>query len=402
MIITGLIVEYNPFHNGHAYHINKSRSLTNPNLVIAVMSGNFVQRGEPAIINKWDRTKMALNHGVDLVIELPTIYATSSAENFAYGAILALNSINADFLVFGSESNDIEKMKEIASISLDEPPKVSKELQCQLNKGLSFMQANQIAYEKILPHLSSIIAKPNNILGVNYLKALKKLNSKIKPLTIKRKSSNYHDLEISNISSATAIRNNLTDLSTIKCALPDISYQILEESIKYNDTLKLNDLSNIIITLLRRSSLEDLYELPDMEQGMAELIMNSAYNNIDLEGLVEDCTSKRYSSSRIRRVIIRFLLKITNNDLMKSQATTKIPYLRVLGLNSSKSKLIKEWKNEVECSIIQKTSNFLPEDSLSRLIWDIDLRATDIYCANLNSENYRVTKKDFSHPLIVI
>jgi len=246
MKVLGIVVEYNPFHNGHLYHLQASRASCRADCVVGVMSGNFTQRGEPAIINKWARTEMALLNGVDLVIELPCAYAMASAEYFAFGAVKLLDSLGAvDTLCFGSESGNIQKLAEVASILADEPILYKQALKTSLASGKSFPAARQEALSNYLnsllgrDYLSDAITSPNNILGIEYLKALIKLNSKIVPISIERKGSGYHSLELSGeICSATAIRktlaeNNWSDAKQLlACALPKQSLAILEREIE--------------------------------------------------------------------------------------------------------------------------------------------------------------------------
>ncbi|MGO1820465.1 MAG: tRNA(Met) cytidine acetate ligase, partial [Senegalia sp. (in: firmicutes)] len=209
MKIVGLVTEYNPFHNGHKYHLERSKYETNCDYSIAIMSGNFVQRGEPAICDKWSRAKMAIDSGVDLVIELPTLYSTMSAEFFSYGAIKILDSLNSiDFISFGSETNDLKKLNSISKILAFEPLEFKYSLKKYLNEGNVFPKARSLALKEILKDkdLDKIINNPNNILAIEYMKSLIKLKSTIKAHSIKRISSNYNDKNLTGeISSATAI-----------------------------------------------------------------------------------------------------------------------------------------------------------------------------------------------------
>ena len=194
MKIAGIITEYNPFHNGHIEHIKKTKEITNSSHIISLMSGSFVQRGEPAIIDKWSRAKTAIQNGVDLVIELPVVYSVQTAELFSYGAISILDSLNiVDSIAFGSESGNVDNLKNIANVLLQESPLFKKDLKFSLKEGKSFAQSRSIAIEKEMLRnnksdleIKSLIRSPNNILGIEYLKALKKLDSKIIPLTYKR------------------------------------------------------------------------------------------------------------------------------------------------------------------------------------------------------------------------
>jgi predicted nucleotidyltransferase len=399
MIITGIVAEYNPFHNGHGYHLDESVKLTNPDLIIAIMSGNFVQRGEPAILDKWTRTKMALLNGVDLVVELPTIYATSSSDNFAYGSILALKAINANNFVFGSETNNIKELWEIAKISNNEPSIFKAEIKKFLNEGFSYPEAFHKAFIKLYPDLQTHLTESNNILGISYLKSLIKLSLDTKPLSIKRIDNKYHDKEIKSISSATAIRNKISNLKVIETAMPNISFSVIKNKVNKKEFICLKDFEDIIFYLIKSASLDELSNLPEIEVGMPELLKNNIFQVDNIKDFINSCTSKRYPSSRIQRLLIRILLQISTDLYEKSLIQENLPYIRVLGMNINKSKKIKEWQSKVRVPIIQKTANYEPKDSFSKLSWELDLKATDIY---FNTKKLRTTyfdRQDFVYPI---
>ena len=240
MKISGIIVEYNPLHNGHVFHINKTKELTNSDLIIAVMSGNFNQRGIPSIIDKWTKTKLALQNGVDIVLELPSIYALSSAEFFSYGAVSLLNSLGVvDSLCFGSEAGDITLLETIAEVLVHEPNDYKALLRRELDKGLLFPKARSLAlvehlvnktdYDKY--YLEEQLNSSNNILGIEYIKSLKRLNSSIKPYTIKRQGGSYNSENLNEIfSSATSIRRVLSanqDILNLNHHVPESVYKEL-------------------------------------------------------------------------------------------------------------------------------------------------------------------------------
>ena len=210
--VLGIVAEYNPFHNGHLYQLNYSKKITNSKYSVAVISGNFTQRGSTSLIDKWSKAEMAIKNGIDLIIELPLLYSISSAENFADGAIKILNSLGiVDYISFGTESGDISSLKTISDILVSEPEKYKSFLTAELNMGLSFPKARANALSMYLHNSkvnANILSSPNNILGVEYLKALKKYNSSIIPLTLKRTSVDYNETTYkNNIASSTAIRN---------------------------------------------------------------------------------------------------------------------------------------------------------------------------------------------------
>ena len=229
--VLGIISEYNPFHNGHLYHLENSKKITGCDYSIAIMSGNFTQRGSTSVVNKWEKTKMALSNGIDLVIELPVLYSISSSENFADGAIKILNSLGiVDCVSFGSETADINVLNTIADVLYSEPNEYKNILSHELKKGLSFPKARENAllmYINDIRNYSGVLSSPNNILAIEYLKALKKYKSTIKPFCIKRFESDYNSNNFSNnIASATAIRNLIKSRSfyIIKDLVPPSTY----------------------------------------------------------------------------------------------------------------------------------------------------------------------------------
>ena len=270
--ILAIICEYNPFHNGHLYQLNESIKLVNPDYVVCIMSGNFVERGNTALINKWARTEMALNAGVDMVIELPTVYSISSAENFASGAIKILNSLNCDtYLSFGSESGDISVLNKFAEILYREPAEYVTMLNHELSKGLSFPKARENAmllYINDIRNSATVLSGSNNILALEYLKQIMKTGNKITPITIKRIGTEYNSLSSSNnIASATAIRELLLQKKSVKNLMPKSSYSILKDELGNGRfVLDVAQFEKQIIYKLRCMSVEQIANLPDVSE----------------------------------------------------------------------------------------------------------------------------------------
>lgn len=350
MKITGLITEYNPFHLGHEFHINSSKQKTDCDYTICIMSGNFVQRGIPAIVDKWSRTKMALLGGVDLVLELPTIYSVSSAEYFAFGAISTLNSLNiVDNICFGSECGDVTTLKKIAEILVNEPLEFKKDLKEQLNLGLSFPKARSIAIEKYIKNsnifnidnIEHILNSPNNILAIEYCKSLFKLKSNINPITITRQGSGYNDdnLNQDNFSSASSIRKAITEKSLESCinVLPKYAYEILKNS-------KISDVDRMFFYVKYKllSNPQFLSNIPDANEGLGNKILNNIGNFNNFDEFIMSCKSKRYSYTRISRVLCQCFLSLSKEDILLSKS--KPQYIRVLGLNKNGAKILKEIK----------------------------------------------------------
>lgn len=237
--VLGIVAEYNPFHNGHLYHLEKTKEDTGSHYTVAIMSGNFTQRGSTSLMDKWSKAQAAINNGVDLVIELPVLYATSSAENFAEGAIKILDSLGVvDYLSFGAETPDISILDTCADVLLHEPKQYKTLLSHELSKGVSYPKARENAlmmYLNDIRRFANVLSSPNNILGIEYLKAMKKLNSTLTPYVVPRSEVGYHDLNYSkNIASSTAIRNMIKNdgFNALSNLMPSSSYSILMKNAK--------------------------------------------------------------------------------------------------------------------------------------------------------------------------
>ena len=371
--ILGIITEYNPFHNGHLYHLKESKKQTNCQYSICVMSGNFTQRGSTSIIDKWSKAKMAIQNGVDLVIELPTLYAISSAENFAYGAIKVLDSLNiVTDISFGTESNNINLLDNISHLLLTEPEEFKALLNEELGKGVSSLYNN-------------ILFSPNNILGIEYLKALKKLNSKITPHIINRIESDHNSIDIkNNIVSSSAIRNIISknqNLEILKNLMPENSYNILIENFESGHIV--TDISGFekeIIYSLRQMSTQDISKLADVKEGLEYKIKDAANSCNNLDTFFDIVKSKRFTHTRLQRILLYSLLNITKEDMLLSKKIT--PYIHVLGLNSNGRNLLSQIsKTNPELRIITSVKKF--ENTCTDLnlkhILEKDILATNIY-----------------------
>ena len=406
-MVLGIIAEYNPFHNGHLYHLLKSKEKANADYVIAVIGGNFTQRGEPSFLDKWSKTEMALKNGVDLVIELPTLYSTSSAENFADGAIKILNSLNiVDCVSFGTETDNLAKLNSIATVLHEEPKDFRAILESELKKGLSFPKAREYALNKYLnSNESKILNSPNNILAIEYLKALKKYKSNIRPIAIKRKDSGHLTLDYTgSITSATAIRNMLKTNNTknIKNVLTPASYTILKDELKNGHYV--SDISlfeKIIIYKLRTMSLSEISNIPDVSEGLENLIKKAANSCNSIDEIINIVRSKRYTETRIKRILLYVLLNITKKDMILSKRTR--PYIRILGFNENGKKLVSQIsKNNPALSIITSVKKFLdskPNKSLKTLI-DIDIYATNVYTIGFQNDSWN--NLDYTKKIIQI
>ena len=403
--VLGIVGEYNPFHNGHLYHLEESKKMTSSNYTVAIISGNFTQRGSTAIIDKWSRAEMAIKNGVDLVIELPVLYATSSAENFADGAIKILDSLKVvDYISFGAETSDIDILNNFADILYKEPLKYRSFLTHELKKGISFPKARENA---LLMYLNgnrkfiNVLSSPNNILGIEYIKALKKHKSNIKPVSIARFETGYNDVTYSgNIASATAIRNIVKNggFDALRKLLPNSSYSVLIDNIKQGHIVPdLSVFEKQIIYNLRSMYPEEITELAEVSEGLEHSYKNAADSCNTLEELLGKIKSKRYTSTRLQRILLYSLLNITKKDTDLSKRT--MPYIRVLGLNKRGKFLISEIakansKLEIVTSVkkfVDKTTNKNMKSMIEKDIW-----ATDVYTLGYqfdSSSNLDFTKK---------
>lgn len=396
----GLITEYNPFHNGHLLHINKSKEKTNSKNCIVVMSGNFVQRGEPAIFDKFLRTKMALLNGADVVLELPLHFSTSSAETFALGAIDLLDKTGVvKHLCFGTETGEISSLLNIAEILSKEPKNFKIELSNQLKKGLSFPKARFNALSNTLNENIEFLNLPNNILAIEYLKALIKLKSNIKPYTIKRELASFHSKNISgNIASATALRLALKEnnLDSIKKCIPLNCYELIESNFPYTIP-SLNDYSIILNYILKTTSRENLRNICEISEGFENILLKNS-NKTCISDLISSVKSKRYTYTKIQRTILNIILEKTKEEdiFMKKNLNQ---YIRILGFKKSSSNIISEMSKKATVPIItnlKNTKNILPKNTLN--ILEKNIKATDIYYINKNKPiNY-----EFSNPIIII
>ncbi len=374
MKIVGLIVEYNPFHNGHLYHIEESLRITGADKVIVVMSGDFVQRGAPAILPKHLRAEMAIRSGVSLVIELPVRYATGSAEFFALGAVSLLDSLGCvDYICFGSESGNIQDLTEVADILLDEPSIYKNQLQIELKNGLSFPKARQKAMDYYNPNISTILADPNNILGVEYIKAIKKLRSPILPFTITRKTSHYHDTELQgNHSSASAIRNSLNkeENDMISNQIPDNCYDILMKSLQIRGPIYADDFSLLLHQKLLTATTESLLEYQDMTEELANRIYNKRNQYVSFNQFCELIKSKNMTYSRISRVLLHVLIEIKSYD---APIDSMNQYARILGFKKSDTMILSKIKEHSKIPLITKLTQvetLLSEDILASNVYE--------------------------------
>ena len=393
MKAVGLVTEYNPFHNGHLYHLNKAMELTGADISVAVMSGDFVQRGELAVLDKYTRASMALNSGVNLVVELPVNYAVSSAESFAAGALKVLDYIKADSIAFGSESGNIERLSKLAHILCDNEDTLYKEISKYTANGISYAAARQKVVEKLTDKdTAAMHTSSNNILAVEYLKAIIKNNYAIKPYTIKRQGDSYNDTDIrSEYASATALRGNLK-ADNISKYIPVKAGLILSSNTNY---IYPDDITEALFTRLldilfassydKNVFIENVMQYPDVNKEIAGRLYKSAMDMItrtvqqrsesedngafSFGSLCEHIKTKEVPLSRIKRALVRITLGLDKKHMKKY---SNAPYIRVLGFDKKGQEYLSYIRKTVEVPLITKTADY------KEMLLD-DIHAANIY-----------------------
>lgn len=404
--VLGIIAEYNPFHNGHYYHLQKSKKETGSKYTIAVISGNFTQRGSTSLVNKWSKAKMALASGIDLVLELPVLYAISSAENFAEGSIKILDSLKiVDTISFGAETPHLELLNSIADVLVQEPKEFKSILSHELKKGLSFPKARENAlmmYLNDIRKYAGILSSPNNILGIEYLKALKRKKSNIAPYCLERFESDYNSTGVNgNMASSTAIRNIIKNngFHILPKLMPESSYSILMDELKIGHIVPdLSTFEKEIIYTLRKMSLAEIAELPDVSEGLEYAIKNAANSCNSLIEFFNIIQSKRYANTRLRRILLYALFGIQKKDMQTAKKVT--PYARVLGWNDNGKYLISEiTKANPKLEIITSVKKYADENTNknNRILLEKDIDATNIYTIGYQNDSW--SNLDFTHKL---
>lgn len=397
MRILGLIVEYNPFHSGHLYHLEEAQRVCQPDLTIAIMSGHFTQRGDIAIVDKWSRAEMAVRAGVDAVFELPTAWALRSARDFAHGAVWHLDLFGATHLCFGSEAGDLTQLAEIAELLVDEPQEYRDSLKGHLSKGLPYPRARLLATAAAGASNSDELLHPNNILGVAYLCALKRLNSSIEPVTIKRKGAGYHDPDLQQpLASATAIRKGvLSGKRAEDLPVPSATKAILaREFAAGRGPLTLASFETLIRYAVRNTSVESLSLLPDMEPGLGYRLKKAEEETSNMADFLDALKTKRYTFTRMQRILCYALLGLSASRLAHIH-TNGPKYLRLLALKKGASHLLK--KSPLGLPILTRVAEHRGMPAL-----ELDIAATNIYTLAFPSYGQRKTQQDFTTPPVLV
>lgn len=382
---------------------------TNSNYTVCVISGNFVQRGNTSIVDKWTKAEMALKGGADLVIELPTVYSVSSAENFAEGAVKLLNSLGiVDNISFGMEAKDISLLNNIATVLYQEPKEYVTILNHELSKGISFPKARENAVMMYLNDIKkyiNVMTSSNNILAIEYLKALKKLKSTMYPVGIQREKVLYNDeFIVDDFASATAIRRMITrgEYEEIRKVMPKFSYNLLANRVNQGKyVIDLAIFQKEILYTLRKMSVSEIAELPDVSEGLENAIKNASDSCNNLMDFINIVKSKRYTQTRIQRILVYVLLGITKKDMEISKKVN--PYIRILGVSNRGKALISEISRiNTNVPVITSVKKFMTESknkNLKRLL-QIDINATDIYTLGYLKDAY--ANLDYTHKIVTL
>jgi predicted nucleotidyltransferase len=403
MKAVGVIVEYNPFHNGHAYHLQAAKELAEADLTIAVMSGNFLQRGEPALVSKWYRAKMALLGGVDIVLELPYQFATQKAETFANGAVSILDAIGCQTLCFGSESGDISTIIQTVNYMEKHKERFDESIKMNIKTGVSFPKALSLSFQTLSSTENLLsLEKPNNILGFHYVKAIKQQKSSIIPLTVKRKNADYHDEHFATetIASATSIRKALfaseESNSPIEQYVPDSTNTLLKEYL--NEYGKFHGWENywdfLRFRLLHSDSAE-LRNIYEVEEGIENRLIAAALDSFTFKEFMEKVKTKRYTWTRLQRICVHILTNTKKAEM--SGTLEKASYLRLLGMTTRGKEYLNKNKSHFKLPLISKLSAY-KENGIS-----LDIKASRVYSLGIGKQKgINLLHQEFKQPPIFV
>lgn len=416
MNVTGIVAEYNPFHNGHAYQIREARKLTDCDYCVAVISGDFVQRGEVSVFSKYLRTKMALLSGADLVLEIPSIFAVSSAEDFAAGSVALLDNLGVvTHLCFGSELGQSKNFMKAAKILGKESAAFSGKLKEGLQNGLSWPQARAFALNAELSYhegtkdskeIISLLETPNNLLGVEYCKALLRRGSSIMPVTVKRKGNGYHSEDLDGeMASASAIRKGIfakagTDTSFLSQIPEEIQYLFREElPLQAND---LSDLLNYCLLTLNRDHIP-FSIFSDVSKDLSDRLEHVLYDQESFEKRIFQLKTRQYTYTRISRCLLHILLGITDEMVSVGKKAGYAPYARILGFRKNKAALLGEIKKHTRIPLVTKTadaSRMLSDTA--KLMFEQDLYASHVRQSILASKTGQPVRNEYTQPICII
>lgn len=399
MKTAAIICEYNPFHNGHQYHIMETKKITGADYVIALMSGNYVQRGTAAIMEKKIRTRAALLGGADLVIELPLFAATGSAPDFALGAVTLLHKLGVvDYLSFGSECQEINKLYEIASFLIKYEDEIQTGVKQLMSLGHSYPKAKELYLQEHLLDSSmiDILKHPNNILGIEYLKALLRLDSPIKPVCVGRIVNDHHDKHLTpSISSATSIRSAIeqNNIDALFSRVPDSIHELYHEHYKKDYPICPDDFSLLLHAFIQ--STPALTEIGGISKDFSDRLFNKLRPDLSFEQLVDACKSKNITWSRTSRNLLHIMLGMRNEDLLISRKYQMAPYFQILGFKRSSSSLIGKIHKNSKLPMVRHLrplDDKLTDEQLNLL--SVEQRAHQFYQAVIGQKFHTILKDE--------
>ncbi len=414
MSVTGIICEYNPFHKGHQYHIQKAREFTGADTIVAIMNGDFVQRGEPAIVDKYVRTQMALEGGADLVFELPVRYGISSAEDFAYGGILALESLSiVDHYCFGSEELNQQLLLFAGQYFAEEPSEYKESLGEALRGGLSFPAARERAFrEQVGKRHPEIwteetirsLFSPNNILALEYMKAAQMVDSRMRPIVVQRQGMGYHDtMDVvgsklepqKEFLSATAIRELVWKEEVMSGEILGMTRGATERFREAGYQLQTEDFWGICAYALR-DKWEELERYKDVSEELANAFRKNLYEAVSFTDFVNRCKTKNITMSRVKRAVFQILLGVEK----KEKREEKLPYIRLLGMRKEAAPLLGEIRDTTLIGRVAKDMEKLAPDAVKRM--EQDIRAADIYRGVAVAKRGKAMPTEYRRPVLVV
>ena len=412
MKTVGIIAEYNPFHNGHAYQMKKAKEITGADYCIVVMSGNFVQRGIPALMDKWLRTKAALSHGADLVLELPAYYAVSSAEYFASGAVALLDRLGvADTICFGSECGDIEVLSTFSNALSDETPEFKKALKEQMKQGASYPRARNHALLATAPHLADllpILQTPNNILGIEYIKAIKKRGSRIQPYTVARVDSECHaSSPETSYSTALAIRESIRqkeEIRFIRNQIPPLAYDIMEEAYLHTFPIMPDDLSLLLPYKILSEQDRGFDSYLDIDTAFSDRLINMLPSYTDYSSFCGQLKTKNMTYTRVSRNLLHILLDIYQADIDSFIKEDYVYYARLLGFKKEAEALLGAIKEHSDIPLISKLADAgkLIDRENGHKMLSADIRASHIYSLLMQQKFGGPLQNEYKRQIVIM
>lgn len=411
MRVNGIIAEYNPFHNGHRYQLKESLRLTKAKYTVVAMSGNFVQRGAPAMVNKYKRTEMALLNGADLVLEIPSVYAAASAEYFASGGVALLDRLGVvTDLCFGSECGDAGLLEQIARILLEEPEDYTKSLKKYLKQGLSYPNARNEALIQNYPFLGqhkNVFSSPNNILGIEYIKAILRQKSDLKPVTVQRTGAGYHNrFPDESPCSALAIRQALyagADAGFLKNNMPENAAELLSAQLAQGGPIQSSDFSDILYYKLISEKESGYEKYLDVSSDLSDRICSHLDEFRGFDDFCDLLKTKDMTYTRISRCLLHIMLDIRKSDMDRAKGMNLVPYARVLGFREDSSTLLTEIKARSSIPLVTKLAD--AGKLLDRNAYDMlcrDILTSQIYNGIAGRRMSKAPANEISTPLVII